>query len=165
MLSDDRTDAGIVYTLTFNLGNGHTFIPLDKLTTAVIRLLSDENVVFDEDRILAGILRLADKGILVREEIAGRDAVYLRDMHDAEAYLAHMLSDMSERNYEYDFDVDSLLHGLFDDSEFPYSEKQKQAIAAAAREWGDRWTEIARDCEVTDLGPAPEQKRKSRRTT
>lgn len=27
MLSDDRTDAGIVYTLTFNLGNGHTFIP------------------------------------------------------------------------------------------------------------------------------------------
>ena len=44
-----------------------------------------------------------------------------------------MLSDMSERNYEYDFDVDSLLHGLFDDSEFPYSEKQKQAIAAAAR--------------------------------
>jgi len=24
---------------------------------------------------------------------------------------------------------------------------------------------VARDCEVTDLGPAPEQKRKSRRTT
>ena len=119
MLSDDRTDAGIVYTLAFDLGNGDAIIPLDELTTAVIRLLSDEDAVFDEDRILAGILRLADKGILVREEIAGRDAVYLRDMHDAEAYLAHMLSDMSERNYEYDFDVDSLLHGLFDDSEFP----------------------------------------------
>lgn len=42
-----------------------------------------------------------------------------------------------------------------------------RAIAAAAREWGDRWTEIARDCEVSDLGPAPapKQKRKSRRTT
>ena len=40
-----------------------------------------------------------------------------------------------------------------------------RAISAAAREWGDRWTEIARDCEVSDLGPAPEQKRKSRRTT
>ena len=133
LLSDDRTDAGIVYTLTFNLGNGHTFIPLDKLTAATIRLLSEDDVEFDEDRILAGILRLADKGILVREEIAGRDAVYLRDMHDAEAYLAHMLNDMSERNYEYNFDVDDLLHGLFDNSEFPYSEKQKQAIAAAAR--------------------------------
>ena len=32
-----------------------------------------------------------------------------------------------------------------------------RAISAAAREWGDRWTEIARDCEVSDLGPAPEQ--------
>nr|DAL79215.1 MAG TPA: hypothetical protein [Caudoviricetes sp.] len=40
-----------------------------------------------------------------------------------------------------------------------------RAISAAAREWGDRWTEIARDCEVSDLGPAPEQKRKSRRAT
>lgn len=40
-----------------------------------------------------------------------------------------------------------------------------RAISTAAREWGDRWTEIARDCEVTDLGPAPEQKRKGRRTT
>lgn len=30
-----------------------------------------------------------------------------------------------------------------------------RAIAAAAREWGDRWTEVARDCEVSDLGPAP----------
>lgn len=42
-----------------------------------------------------------------------------------------------------------------------------RAISAAAREWGDRWTEIARDCEVSDLGPVPvpEQKRKSRRTT
>lgn len=29
-----------------------------------------------------------------------------------------------------------------------------RAVAAAAREWGDRWTEIARDCEVTDLGRA-----------
>ncbi|HJB51942.1 MAG TPA: hypothetical protein H9772_02520 [Candidatus Oscillibacter pullicola] len=40
-----------------------------------------------------------------------------------------------------------------------------RAISTAAREWGDRWTEIARDCEVFDLGPVPEQKRKSRRTT
>ena len=40
------------------------------------------------------------EGRLVREHIAGRDAVYLRDMHDAEAYLAEMLGYMAERNYE-----------------------------------------------------------------
>ena len=133
LLSDERVDAGILYTLTFNLNNGHTFIPVEKLLYAVCMLLSDDDVVVDEDRALHGIARLEEKGRLVREHIAGRDAVYLRDMHDAEAYLAHMLNDMSERNYEYNFDVDDLLHGLFDNSEFPYSEKQKQAIAAAAR--------------------------------
>ena len=29
LLSDERVDAGILYTLTFNLNNGHTFIPVE----------------------------------------------------------------------------------------------------------------------------------------
>ena len=49
--------------------------------------------------------------------------------------------------------------------EVQHPERPAVQVQATAREWGDRWTEIARDCEVTDLGPAPEQKRKSRRTT
>ena len=40
---------------------------------------------------------------------------------------------MAERNYEYDFDVDELLAALMDSSEFPYSDKQRQAISCAAR--------------------------------
>ena len=40
-------------------------------------LLSDDDVVVDEDRALHGISRLEEKGRLVREHIAGRDAVYL----------------------------------------------------------------------------------------
>ena len=87
LLSDERVDAGILYTLTFNLNNGHTFIPVEKLLYAVCMLLSDDDVVVDEDRALHGIARLEEKGRLVREHIAGRDAVYLRDMHDAEAFL------------------------------------------------------------------------------
>lgn len=129
MLSDERADAGVLYTLIFNLDNGHTFIPVEKLTHVVCTLLSDDDVVFDEERALASIDRLAASGKLVREHIAGRDAVYLRGMHDAETYLADMLGKMAERNYEYDFDVDELLEG----GEFPYSEKQKQAISCAAR--------------------------------
>ncbi|MFR0941896.1 MAG: helix-hairpin-helix domain-containing protein [Butyricicoccus sp.] len=120
LLSDERVDAGILYTLTFNLNNGHTFIPVEKLLYAVCMLLSDDDVVVDEDRALHGIARLEEKGRLVREHIAGRDAVYLRDMHDAEAYLAEMLGYMAERNYEYDFDVDELLSALLESSEFTF---------------------------------------------
>lgn len=29
------------------------------------------------------------------------------------------------------------------------------AVVEAAKEWGLRWTTIARDCRVTELGPAP----------
>ena len=133
MLSDERADAGVLYTLIFNLDNGHTFIPVEKLTHVVCTLLSDDDVVFDEERALASIDRLAESGKLVREHIAGRDAVYLRGMHDAETYLADMLGKMAERNYEYDFDVDELLGALLEGGEFPYSEKQKQAISCAAR--------------------------------
>ena len=133
MLSDERADAGVLYTLIFNLDNGHTFIPVEKLTHVVCTLLSDDDVVFDEERALASIDRLAASGKLVREHIAGRDAVYLRGMHDAETYLADMLGKMAERNYEYDFDVDELLGALLEGGEFPYSEKQKQAISSAAR--------------------------------
>ena len=133
LLSDERVDAGILYTLTFNLNNGHTFIPVEKLLYAVCMLLSDDDVVVDEDRALRGISRLEERGRLVREHIADRDAVYLRDMHDAEAYLAEMLSYMAERNYEYDFDVDELLSTLLESSEFTFSEKQQLAISTAAR--------------------------------
>ena len=133
LLSDERADAGVTYTLTFNLDNGHTFIPVEKLVHAVCTLLSDDDVVFDEDRALASIDRLAAAGRLVREHIAGRDAVYLRGWRDGEAYLAAMLGHMAERNFEYDFNVDELLGALMDSAEFPYSEKQRQAIAGAAR--------------------------------
>ncbi len=55
LLSDERVDAGILYTLTFNLNNGHTFIPVEKLLYAVCMLLSDDDVVVDEDRRCAAL--------------------------------------------------------------------------------------------------------------
>lgn len=119
LLSDERADAGVLYTLTFNLDNGHTFIPMEKLTHTVCVLLSDEDVEFDEARALESILRLSERGKLVREQIAGRDAVYLRSIHDAEAYLAEMLGGMAERCFLYDFDVDELLGALMEAVNFP----------------------------------------------
>ncbi len=135
LLSDERADAGITYVLTFNLDNGHTFIPVEKLTGAVCALLSDEEegVEFDENRAIKSIERLAAKGSLVREHIAGRDAVYLRDIHEAETYLAETLGEMARRNFEYDFNVDELLENLLQANEFPFSEKQRLAMSTAAR--------------------------------
>lgn len=132
-LSEERADAGVLYTMTFNLSNGHTFIPVEKLTAAACTLLSDDDVVFEESRALESIERLAARGQVVREIIAGRDAVYLRQMYEAEDFLAGCLKQLAAQTYTYDFDLDELLDALEQESDVQYAPLQKQAIATAAK--------------------------------
>ena len=106
---------------------------MEKLLYAVCMLLSDDDVVVDEDQALHGVSVWRRRGGWCVGASRDRDAIYLRDMHDAEAYLAEMLGYMAERNYEYDFDVDELLSALLENSEFTFSEKQQLAISTAAR--------------------------------
>lgn len=130
--SPERVDAGLLYTLTFNLGNGHTFIPVEKLVAATCGLLADEEG-FDQESVEQGLIRLEEAGQLVREHICGRDAVYLRQMHEAESYLAETLGRMAAHSYTYDFDVDELLAALEAGSELEYAPLQREAIATAAK--------------------------------
>lgn len=132
-LSPARCDAGVLYAMTFNLDNGHTFIPCEKLVVAAHALLSDDEVEVDERLILDAIDRLESSGQLVRENICNRDAVYLRALHDAEDYLANTLREMAGREMEYDFDVDELLLALENDGGVEYAPLQREAIAAAAK--------------------------------
>lgn len=67
-----RLEAGLLYTLSHNLDNGHVFLPYAKLLTAAQRLLGTESSVLEDH--LEG---LTDRGTIVREEIAGQDACYL----------------------------------------------------------------------------------------
>lgn len=132
-LSEERADAGILYTMTFNLNNGHTFIPVEKLVGAACTLLSDDDVVFEETRAMESIERLAARGQVVREIIAGRDAVYLRQMYEAEDFLAGCLKQLAAQTYTYDFDLDELLNALEQDADVAYAPLQKKAIATAAK--------------------------------
>ncbi len=132
-LSEERADAGILYTMTFNLNNGHTFIPVEKLVGAACTLLSDDDVVFEEPRAMESIERLAARGQVVREIIAGRDAVYLRQMYEAEDFLAGCLKQLAAQTYTYDFDLDELLNALEQDADVAYAPLQKKAIATAVK--------------------------------
>lgn len=132
-LATERCDAAILYTMRFNLDNGHTFIPVEKLVEATASLLSDDEVTVQPERVEEGIIRLEGTGQVVREFICNRDAVYLRAMHEAEDYLAETLRQMSEREYTYDFDVEQLVAELEADSEIDYAPLQRQAIVTAAK--------------------------------
>ena len=132
-LATERCDAAILYTMRFNLENGHTFIPVDKLIQATVTLLSDDEIQIEPARVEEGIARLEGTQQLVREFICKRDAVYLYAMHEAEDYLAESLREMSNREYQYDFDIEELADALEKDSKIDYAPLQRQAIVAAGR--------------------------------
>lgn len=132
--SPERIEAGILYTLQFNLTNGHTFIPKNKLLATASRLLQDEDGFEPEaDLLETYFTELQDNGRLVCEHICRRDAVYLNPMHEAEVYVADYLADLSDTEYTYDFDVDALLETLEQNSAITYAPRQRQAIAWAAK--------------------------------
>ncbi len=132
--SPERLQAGILYTLQFNLTNGHTFIPKEKLLATASRLLQDEDGLEPEAELLDGALEeMQANGKLVCEHICRRDAVYLNPMHEAEVYVADYLMQLSDMAYTYDFDVSELLDSLEQGSAITYAPRQRQAIEWAAK--------------------------------
>jgi len=85
----ERVSAALVFELAHNLGNGHTFIPKDKLSAA-----TDSLIGAGFDAISDGLDALCECGDVVVEEIAGVEGCYLRHLHEAESYVASRLSEM-----------------------------------------------------------------------
>lgn len=132
--SPERLRAGILYTLQFNLGNGHTFIPRDKLLATAGRLLADaDGFEPDAEQLEQAFSQLIDCNLVVCEHICRRDAVFLNPMHEAEVFVSQCLADRSAREYTYDFDVDALLDELERDGTITYAPRQRRAIEWAAK--------------------------------
>ncbi len=87
--SPERVEAAVLFELSHNASGGHCFIPAEKLADAVCQLIG-----VTEEQSLAAIGRLEEAGEVVRDEIAGLDAIYLRRLYEAEtgvtARLLHM---------------------------------------------------------------------------
>jgi len=85
-----RVEAGIIYVLEHNTGNGHVYIPAEKLIPTAARLLSVDEWLCSEV-----LQRLVDMGKVIREPVADRDACYLARLYDAETNIAHRLLQMA----------------------------------------------------------------------
>ena len=90
--SPERVEAAVLFELSHNAGNGHCFIPEEKLAAAVSQLIG-----VSHDLSTDAIGRLAEAGEIVREEIVGLKAVYLRHLYEAETYVAAQLLHMRGR--------------------------------------------------------------------
>lgn len=132
-LSEERIKAGIIYIITFNLSNGHTFIPLEKLVEACCQLLSDTDVEVLDENILSALKNLELNNVIIREKIVNRDAIYLKQIHDTEDFLADVFKNLAKREYKYDFEIDDLLESITEGSSLKYAPSQKKAIIQAVK--------------------------------
>lgn len=125
--STQRLEAGILYVLIHNLGNGHTFIPREKLVNAVSSLLKVHPDACDRV-----VDTLEDSGRIVLGEVAGTTACYLEEMNEAEEYVARHILEMSSIDKDIDVDESPLIDEVESSMGIQYASSQREAVKIAA---------------------------------
>ena len=130
MAADDplRTEAGLLFELSHNAGNGHTFLPRGKLLAATARLLGVE-----EPALEPALSALVERGEVIADPVAGQDACYLAELYEAEVYVAHRLREMSRRDFCPPAELERILADIQREQQIAYAPLQKQAVELAAR--------------------------------
>ena len=129
--STERVSAALVFQLIHNLDNGHTFIPKNKLTATVIELISVDSDVIEE-----ALEALCEYGDIVIEQIAGVEACYLANMHEAESYVAKRLTDMVNASQLWrqkdETSTQSIIDTIERSQNIKYADMQKKALEFAS---------------------------------
>ncbi len=123
-----RLEAALLFELRHNAGNGHTFLPVDKLLPATARLLSLEG----PDCLTETLDTLARRGALVRETVAGLDCVYLTELYEAETYVANRLEEMAQMEMAVPKSFEQVLERIQTEQSITYAPQQRQAMRTAA---------------------------------
>ena len=122
-----RLEAGLIFELAHNLNNGHTFLPHRKLLEATAALLSVEQSLLEQ-----ALEGLQLRGEVIREDIAGQDAVYLPAVYEAEQAIAVRIAEMSREELLPPEGLEKLLKKIQRDQGITYAPQQKQAVEMAA---------------------------------
>ena len=126
--SPQRIAAALIYEIRYNLNNGHSFLPREKLTAATAQLIGVDADTADECLDV-----LEDEGEVVIEPVANVTAVYLRRLHEAETYTAARLRSMAGEELSVPIDTDELISTIERENGIRYADGQRGAIDLAAR--------------------------------
>ena len=124
-----RIEAGLLFELSHNLMNGHTFLPRRKLLWATAHLI---NVEEGAEALEDGLEALMEQGRIVQEPVSGEEACYLADIQEAEEYVAARIREMSGSELLPPADLDRLLERIQLAQGITYAPQQRQAVALAA---------------------------------
>ena len=122
-----RIDAGLLFELTHNLGNGHTFLPADKLTAACAELLD-----LPQETVQNQLAELEQLGRVETDTVAGLKACYLPELYEAECYTADRLLRMAAQRERAPENLEARIRQVQLRLGIEYAEAQKDAIRMAA---------------------------------
>lgn len=125
---DRRVEAGTVYTLRHNLGNGHTFLTANKLCAATATMLS-----IDQETVEEALSRLDAVGKIVLDTLKEIKICYLPEYYEAETYIAKRLKEMAEEVQLVPDRLEGSVRAVEREIGTSYAPKQIEAICTAAR--------------------------------
>ncbi|MGM9521913.1 MAG: AAA family ATPase [Oscillospiraceae bacterium] len=128
--SPERIGAAVLFEMRHNLGNGHVFLPKDKLNAATAQLLGMDSSVVTE--VIEGLI---DGGSIKCETLAGLCACYLDDMYYAETAVAERILLMASRKAERVPGLKRLIERTEYAYGIEYAEKQRLAVETAAESY------------------------------
>ncbi len=125
--SPRRVEAAVLFALTYNTESGHVFLPLEKLTDAVSRMLGVEEEIVED-----AVETLCDCGLIVRDMVAGRTAIYLYKLYEAELFVTKRIRDLMTLTPTGARDTDRLIRHVEGRQGITYSELQRKAVTLAS---------------------------------
>ena len=122
-----RLRAAIEYELAHNAGNGHVFLPREKLLAATAQLVD-----VDTDMVETALDKLIDSFAVVEKPIANVRGCYLPRMYQAETFVAQRLLSMLRTPVEQLRQVDKTIDAIEKEEGVSYAPLQRQAVRMAA---------------------------------
>ena len=124
-----RVEAGVLYTLQHNLGNGHCFLPRQPLLEAAGRMLRlNDRALLEE-----GLDALRLRGRVTLTEVAALEAVYLSEVHENEGYIIHRVAEMCRRELRPPDDLERLIDRVEREQRITYAPEQRAGVRMAAQ--------------------------------
>jgi len=131
--SGRRLEAAVLYELSYNAGNGHVFLPRDKLLAATCALLRVEGAE-EADLIEKALDSLIARRAVVSGAVGKVEACYLWRLWEAETYVAQRLKAMLSFPADRGRNVEALISRIEKEQGVTYAAGQRRAVALSAAE-------------------------------
>ena len=122
-----RVESATLYTLRHNLGNGHTFLPTEKLLEATAVMISVSREAVEE-----ALESLHQTGRLVMDRLKDISICYLPEYYEAETYVADWMRRRADEVVVPPVNLSSIIRAIEADSGITYAPDQIKALELAA---------------------------------